>query len=103
MYCAAYKFTLLKDSLENRHKFMACWAGITDYFKSDCGALGSRLHGGTGGVFYGYAQWPSKEVKDAAGEIVPSEAFVKLRLEWAELCGPSVVMFEGRVVEDLLS
>jgi len=100
MYCVAYKFTLLKDSLENRRKFIACWGSLTDYFQSDCGALGSRLHGGTGGVFHAYAQWPSKAVFDGAGEIVPSEAFVKLRMEWAQLCGPSEVLFEGRVLED---
>jgi len=101
MYCVAYKFTLLKDSLENRRKFIACWRGITAFFKSDCGALGSRLHGGTGGVFHAYAQWPSKDIFDAAGNVVPSDAFVKLRMEWAELCGPSEVLFEGRVLEDM--
>jgi len=100
MYCVAYKFTLLKDSLPNRRKFITCWSGITDYFKTDCGALGSRLHGGKGGVFYGYAQWPSKEVFEAVGDITPSEDFGKLRMEWAELCGPSEVIFEGRVIED---
>jgi len=100
MYCVAYKFTLLSDSLPNRREFIACWGGITQFFKDECGALGSRLHGGTGGVFYAYAQWPSKDIKEAAGEVVPSEDFVKLRMDWARLCGPSEVIFEGRVIED---
>lgn len=100
MYCVSYKFTLLEDSLENRRKFIACWGGVTDFFRDDCAALGSRLHGGTGGVFYGYAQWPSKAVYDASSEIVPSENFMKHRLIWAEICGPSEIMFEGRMIED---
>ena len=103
MYCVAYKFTLLKDSLENRRAFIKCWVGLTEYFKSDCSALGSRLHEGTGGVFYAYAQWPSKTVFDAASEIIHSEDFIKLRLKWAKLCGPSEVLFEGRMLEDLFA
>ena len=100
MYCVAYKFTLLEDNLANRREFMACWADLTEYFKQECGALGSRLHGGTGGVFYGYAQWPSEAVKLAAQEILPSEDFVRLRMDWARLCGPSEIIFEGRLIDD---
>ena len=103
MYCVAYKFTLLKDNFENRRAFTKCWVEITEYFKSDCNALGSRLHEGTGGVFYAYAQWPSKTMFDAAGEITHSERFIKLRLTWAELCGPSEILFEGPILEDLFA
>lgn len=102
MYCVAYKFTLLSDSLPNRREFIACWRGITQFFKDECGALGSRLHGGTGGVFYGYAQWPSKAQFEAIGEIAPSDAFIQYRIRWAEICGPSEVLFEGRVIEDMI-
>ena len=102
MYCISYKFTLLSNNSETRRQFIEVWAGLTQFFKESCGALGSRLHYADDGCFYAYAQWPSLEVKQAAGDVVPSEAFGRLRMKWAELAGPSEVLWEGDVVADML-
>ena len=102
MYCVSYKFTLLSNNSETRRQFIEVWSGLTVFFKDSCGALGSRLHYGDDGSFYAYAQWPSKSVMEASREIVPSESFGTLRMKWAELCGPSEILWEGEVVEDML-
>jgi len=60
------------------------------------------LHYGDDGAFYAYAQWPSLSVKEAAGNVVPSESFGVLRMKWAELAGPSEVLWEGDIVADML-
>ena len=103
MYCVAYKFTLLSNNSETRRQFIEVWSGLTLFFKESCGALGSRLHYSDDGSFYAYAQWPSKSVMEASREIVPSEAFGVLRMKWAELCGPSEILWEGDVVADMLT
>lgn len=102
MYCVSYKFTLLSNNSETRRQFIEVWSGITAFFRESCGALGSRLHYGDDGAFYAYAQWPSQAVMAASQDMVPSENFTKLRMRWAELCGPSEILWEGDVVADML-
>lgn len=104
MYCVTYKFTLLSNNSETRRQFIEVWSGLTDFFRDRCGALGSRLHyNDDDGFFYAYAQWPSHAVKQASGDVEPTDSFGKLRLKWAELCGPSEVLWEGEVVADMLN
>ena len=55
MYCVSYKFTLLSNNSETRRQFIEVWAGLTQFFKESCGALGSRLHYSGDGCFYAYA------------------------------------------------
>ena len=102
MYCVAYKFTLLSNNSETRRQFIEVWSGLTTFFRESCGALGSRLHYSDDGSFYAYAQWPSKSVMEASREMTPTESFGVLRMKWAELCGPSEILWEGDVVEDML-
>lgn len=45
--------------------FIAAWSRLTERLKKR-GSLGSRLHRGPDGILYGYAQWPSDEVRLAA-------------------------------------
>lgn len=108
MYCVAYRFELLPSALSFGRRlaeaqFIDVWSGFTEFFKTECGALGSRLHIGQDGAFYAYAQWPDKAVFDAASDVPPTDGFTKLRIQWAELCAPSEVLFEGDVLVDMLS
>jgi len=100
-YAVAYKFTLLDPSPLTEELFTHIWAEITEYFRDHCDALGSRLHKTSQGEFHAYAQWPSKAVMAAVGDHVPSPRYAALRMKWAELCGPSEILFEGPVLEDL--
>ena len=102
MYCVAYKFTLLSNNSETRRQFIEVWSGLTAFFRESCGALGSRLHYSDDGSFYAYAQWPSKSVMESSRDMTPTESFGMLRMKWAELCGPSEILWEGDVVADML-
>lgn len=102
MYCIVYRFTLSDPKLGNQQRFVQVWSDITDYLKRECGALGSRLHAAGDGSFFAYAQWPSVEVFEASSDHDPKLEFVELRLDWADLCEPSEIVFAGEVTADLL-
>lgn len=102
MFAVNYKFTLNTPSPETEHVFTECWTNITEFFREEAGALGSRLHKGEDGAFYAYAQWPDKETFEAAQQVLPTEDFVKHRLIWAEICEPSEILWAGEVKTDLL-
>lgn len=108
MYCVAYRFVLLPGAVKfgarrAQYDFMDVWSGFTEFFKSHCGALGSRLHIGEDGAFYAYAQWPDKATYEAASDVPPTTEFTKLRVKWSELCAPSEVLFQGDVHVDMFS
>jgi quinol monooxygenase YgiN len=44
-------------------QFERAWAYVTEQFRAHAGSLGSRLHRGNDGSWYGYAQWPSAEAR----------------------------------------
>ena len=44
-------------------QFEKSWSYVTDQLREKCGSLGSRLHRGDDGLWYGYAQWPSAEAR----------------------------------------
>ena len=102
MYCVSYKFTLLSNNSESRRQFIEVWAGLTAFFRQDCGALGSRLHYADDGSFYAYAQWPSEDVMNASQDVEATAEFLALRVKWAELCGPSEILWQGIVAADML-
>lgn len=47
-------------------EFKTAWAYVTQELREKCGSKGSRLHRGNDGLYYGYAQWPSSEVRESA-------------------------------------
>lgn len=46
--------------------FVESWSRVTELLRSRAGSLGSRLHRGNDGIWYGYAQWPSEEARQRA-------------------------------------
>jgi Antibiotic biosynthesis monooxygenase len=46
--------------------FVAAWSRITELLRTERGSLGSRLHKGSDGLWYSYAQWPSAKARDEA-------------------------------------
>lgn len=46
--------------------FVDAWSRITELLLTDGGSLGSRLHRGSDGIWYAYAQWPSDEARQRA-------------------------------------
>jgi hypothetical protein len=47
-------------------QFVDAWSRVTVALRAERGSLGSRLHRGPDGIWYGYAQWPSAEVRERA-------------------------------------
>lgn len=45
--------------------FVSAWSQVTRSLRA-AGSLGSRLHRGDDGWWYGYAQWPDAQVRAAA-------------------------------------
>lgn len=61
--------------------FISAWAHISKLLLLEHGSMGSRLHRGSDGLWYGYAQWPSSEARDRAfdGVKVDPEVLDQLR------------------------
>ena len=47
-------------------QFLENWRTITRHYIETCGSFGSRLHRGSDGIYYGYAQWPDSQTKERA-------------------------------------
>lgn len=65
MFTVLYKWRI-KPDLEDQ--FVESWSRITEYYRDNAGSFGSRLHKGSDGFWYGYAQWPSSEARTSAFE-----------------------------------
>lgn len=59
----------IKPDFENQ--FVESWSAITKYYRSNAGSLGSRLHKGSDGIRYGYAQWHSPDDREKAFATAP--------------------------------
>ena len=55
---------VLRAGMEEQ--FVAAWSRVTLALREEGGSLGSRLHRGPDGIWYGYAQWPSAVVRERA-------------------------------------
>lgn len=93
-----YRFRLVPDKEE---QFIDAWQRVTVALRERRGGLGSRLHRGDDGLWYAYAQWPSREAREVAfaGESVDAQAQAEMAEAIAERL-PELVMTP---VSDLLS
>ncbi len=65
---------------EKESQFVEAWAEVTAYFLENFDSLGSRLHRGSDGCFYAYAQWKSEEDRENAFANSPDlDAGAKMR------------------------
>lgn len=81
-FVVLYRWTL-RPGMEDR--FVDAWSRITIALRDECGSLGSRLHRGPDGIWYGYAQWPSAEAREhAASRRVEPAARAAMREAIAE-------------------
>lgn len=89
MMIALYRWKI-RAGLEQQ--FMDAWSEITLYYRENHGSLGSRLHRGSDGLFYGYAQWPSDEQRSKAFLAAPELPVRELMLAAIEESFPEVVL-----------
>lgn len=90
MFVALYKWRI---RVGFEQQFIDSWSEITAYYRENAGSWGSRLHKGSDGLWYGYAQWPSDDARQAGFARLPShparekmveaieESFEEVRLE----------------------
>lgn len=89
MFIVLYKWRI-KPQFEQQ--FITAWTEITSFYRETFGSLGSRLHRGDDGLFYGYAQWQSAEQRAEAFRIIPNlPARAKMR-EAIEETLPEVIL-----------
>lgn len=60
MFIALYKWRIDPEKEED---FIDAWSAITRYYRTNYHSSGSRLHKGSDGLFYGYAQWKTEELR----------------------------------------
>lgn len=62
--------------------FIQGWSRLTELLRQR-GSLGSRLHRGADGLWYGYAQWPSDQVRQSAFALGPLDAVANAQIKSA--------------------
>jgi len=63
MFVVLYRWRV-KPNLEQQ--FVENWSARTAYLQEKYDTLGSRLHRGSDGIYYSYAQWKSVEQRERA-------------------------------------
>lgn len=67
-FAVIYRWRIRKGMEEH---FQQGWETVTKLLLKEREALGSRLHKAEDGTWYGYAQWPSKQVWERSRELGP--------------------------------
>ena len=77
MFTVLYRWKI-KPELEDQ--FIKAWSEVLEYYVKNFDSLGSRLHRGTDGIYYSYAQWKSAEHREKAfSERIEMSARDKMR------------------------
>jgi hypothetical protein len=63
--------------------FVEAWSRISALLLEQRGSLGSRLHRGSDGLWYSYAQWPSAEARSKALAAGPVDAATSEQMQAA--------------------
>jgi len=72
--------------------FVEAWSRMTERLRTSAGSLGSRLHRGSDGLYYAYAQWPDDETRQRAfARQLDPEAGARMRAAIAE-SWPEIVL-----------
>ncbi|MCH4552074.1 antibiotic biosynthesis monooxygenase family protein [Aestuariibaculum lutulentum] len=93
-----YSFEVKQDQ---EAEFITAWTNLTNLIYEYEGSLGSKLHKGEGQSFIAYAQWPSQEKFEQAGDNLPEEAN-KYRDTMRASCEKIEVLQKMEVVKDVL-
>ncbi|WP_374673091.1 antibiotic biosynthesis monooxygenase [Ideonella sp.] len=64
-------------------QFVEAWSRVTERLLAQGGSLGSRLHRGPDGWWYGYAQWPSAKAREDAFAGTPGDPEASRKMDEA--------------------
>ena len=97
MFTVLYRWAI-KPGFEEQ--FIESWSVITRYYRENSdGACGSRLHQGSDGIWYAYAQWKSDEHRQNAFKDRPDLPEREKMIEAIEQSFPEIRL---ETVSDLL-
>lgn len=82
MFVVLYRWRL-RDGHDD--EFVDAWSHVSALLLNERGSLGSRLHLGSDGIWYSYAQWPSAEARKEAFAKGPVDAIAGERMNAAIL------------------
>ncbi len=99
MHAVIYKFIVKEDKVE---QLLESWLDLTKLIYQYEGSLGSRIHKVSEQEYIAYAQWPSKEILDAAGDHLPEEVTNLVRKKMRASCISIDTLYEMEVIEDYL-
>jgi heme-degrading monooxygenase HmoA len=77
MFVVLYRWKLRPGSEED---FAEAWSRVSDLLLTERGSLGSRLHAGSDGLWYSYAQWPSAEARNQSSAQGPVDEQASARM-----------------------
>ena len=97
MFVVIYRWSLAEDAED---EFREAWRRATEAIYSTKGSLGSRLMKSADGLYYGMAQWPSRELWENRNQPTPADADASQRMR--ELTASSLPPIELEVTDDLL-
>jgi heme-degrading monooxygenase HmoA len=80
MFVALYRW---KIHAGREEEFIEAWSRTSDLLLKERGSLGSRLHRGSDGLWYSYAQWPSAQARKDAFALGPVDAAAGERMNAA--------------------
>jgi heme-degrading monooxygenase HmoA len=80
MFVVLYRWRI-RDGHEEA--FVKGWSRSSDIYLKELGSLGSRLHRGSDGLWYSYAQWPSEQARKEAFSRITADAATSARMEEA--------------------
>lgn len=80
MFVVLYRWRIHEGHEE---EFVDAWSRNSDIYLKASGSLGSRLHRGSDGVWYSYAQWPSEQARKEAFSNGAADADASARMERA--------------------
>ena len=93
MFVVLYRWKLRPG---HEDEFVEAWSRVSDLLLKERGSLGSRLHLGSDGIWYSYAQWPSAEVRQQAFAQGPVDAEASGRMNAAILERFQEVVLDSR-------
>lgn len=79
-FVVLYRWRLRPGSEE---AFVRAWSRVSGLLRSERGSLGSRLHRGSDGLWYSYAQWPSAGTRSDAFAMGPVDPEASRQMEQA--------------------
>lgn len=80
MFVVLYRWRIHEGHEEG---FVDAWSRKSDIYLKELGSLGSRLHKGSDGLWYSYAQWPSEQAREEAFSNGADDAEASARMERA--------------------